>query len=222
MSSRLASFKGPSTPTSSPVQQRKTSSAPPSPAKAIESTYHRKLRTLLQELRASTETWDDLVLDDGLKAAKSLVDTRTELDNALLRAPNRLPRTHLVGPKLEYMEKRINELDNVLLKLQKQFRKMNAIVENLEALVVEAHKNKGWQWVEQEPLWTTWSLEKFASSIPEILKPYHRALDSHVTLVSFEESRDAITKWAEQPWLEEYGWEAKWEDLCSVEIDRWN
>lgn len=69
-----------------------------------------------------------------------------------------------------------------------------------------------------------------ASSIPEILKPYHRALDGHVTLVntlrshsvSFEESRDAITKWAEQPWLEEYGWEAKWEDLCSVEIDRWN
>lgn len=69
-----------------------------------------------------------------------------------------------------------------------------------------------------------------ASSIPEILIPYHRALDGHVTLVntlrshsvSFEESRDAITKWAEQPWLEEYGWEAKWEDLCSVEIDRWN
>lgn len=83
MSSRLASFKGPSTPTSSPVQQRKTSSAPPSPAKTIESTYHRKLRTLLQELRASTETWDDLVLDDGLKAAKSLVDTRTELEYAV-------------------------------------------------------------------------------------------------------------------------------------------
>lgn len=80
MSSRLASFKGPSTPTSSPVQQRQSSSAPPSPAKVTESTYHRKLRTLLQELRSSTETWDDLVLIDGLKAAKGLVDTRTELE----------------------------------------------------------------------------------------------------------------------------------------------
>lgn len=84
MSSRLASFKGPSTPTSSPVQQRKASTAPPSPAKAIESTYHRKLRTLLQELRTATETWDALVLDDGLTAAKSLVDTRTELECAKL------------------------------------------------------------------------------------------------------------------------------------------
>jgi len=44
---------------------------------------------------------------------------------------------------------------------QKQFRRMNVVVDNLEALVAEAHKAKGWQWVCQEPLWVTWSLEKF-------------------------------------------------------------
>lgn len=82
MSSRLASFKGPSTPTSSPVQQRQVSSAPSSPARLVESTYHRKLRTLLQELKSTTETWDDIVLIDGLKSAKSLVDMRTELEYA--------------------------------------------------------------------------------------------------------------------------------------------
>ncbi|KAJ3778532.1 hypothetical protein FB446DRAFT_783159 [Lentinula raphanica] len=229
MSHRLASFKGPSTPSSSPVQQRQVSVGPSSPARVTESTYHRSLRTLLQELRSATETWDDLVLIDGLKAAKSLVDMRTELDNDLARAPNRLPRRHLVGPQLEVMDRRISDLDGVIVKLHKQFRKMNNIVDNLEGLVVEAHKNKGWRWVEKEPLWTTWSLENFASNIPEILIYYHRALNEHIKLVdtlrthavSFDESRDAISKWAEQLWLEENGWEAKWEDLCAVEVDRW-
>ena len=72
--------------------------------------------------------------------------------------------------------------------------------------------------------------EKQVSSIPEILIPYHRSLNDHTELVnvlrrhsvSFEDSRDAIAKWAEQHWLEEEGWNAKWEDLCTVEVERWN
>ncbi|KAF5391747.1 hypothetical protein D9757_001750 [Collybiopsis confluens] len=231
MSTRLASFKGPSTPTASPVQRRQpSSSAPSTPARLSESTHHRKLRSLLQELRAATQTWDDLVLIDGLKAGKSLVDARTELDNALASAPDRLPRKRLIGPKLEFMDQRILELDSVLKKLQKQFRKMTAVMENLEVLVIDAHKTKGCQWVEQEPLWTTWSLDKFATTIPEILIPYHRALERHTAIVnmlrshsvSFEQSRHAISEWAEQSWLEECDWQAKWEDLCSVEVDRWD
>jgi hypothetical protein len=77
--SRLASFKGPSTPSPSPVQH-KHPNPPSSPSRATESTYHRKIRTLLQELRATTQTWDELVLIDGLKSAKGLVDTRTDLE----------------------------------------------------------------------------------------------------------------------------------------------
>ncbi|KAG7086654.1 hypothetical protein E1B28_002593 [Marasmius oreades] len=233
MSGRLASFRGPSTPTSSPVQHRTASgSVPSSPSssRVNESTYHRKTRTLLQELRTITETWDDLVLIDGLKAAKSLVDTRTDLDNALSLIPDRLPRSRMVTPKLAIMEKRIVDLENTISKLQKQFRRMCAVIENFEALVIEAHKNKGWQWVEKEPLWTTWSLNKFASTIPDILVPYHRSLNEHVTLVNilrshstpFETSRIAIAKWAEQAWLEDSSWEMQWEDLCAAEVDHWN
>lgn len=40
--------------------------------------------------------------------------------------------------------------------------------------------------------------------------------------VSFEVSRQAIAQWVAQPYLEEGSWEAQWEDLCTVEIDRWN
>lgn len=78
--SRLASFRGPSTPSSSPIQVKLIS--PGSPSRSIESTYHRKIRTHLQELRSTSETWNALILVDGLKAAKSLVDTRTDLEYA--------------------------------------------------------------------------------------------------------------------------------------------
>lgn len=40
--------------------------------------------------------------------------------------------------------------------------------------------------------------------------------------VSFEISRKAANTWAEQPYLEEDGWDARWEELCQVEIDRWD
>ncbi|KAK7023917.1 hypothetical protein R3P38DRAFT_1079250 [Favolaschia claudopus] len=237
MSSRLASFKGPSTPNSSPVpakqhqQQSRSSPGPSSPSRSIESTYHRKTRAALQELRTIAETWDDLVLIDGLKSARSLVDTRTELDNVLALIPDgQLPRTRLVGPKIALMEKRIAELDAVIGKLRKQFRRMNTVIDGLEALLVEAHKAKGWTWVSEEPLWVSWPLEKFVTSLPNLLIPYHRSLATHLELVdilrshsvSFEDARDALANWAEQPWLEEDSWEAVWEDLCAVEVEKWD
>ena len=39
--------------------------------------------------------------------------------------------------------------------------------------------------------------------------------------VTFEISRDVIGEWAAQEWLEDDGWDEKWEDLCEVEVDRW-
>ena len=78
MAGRLASFKGPSTPTSSPAKQ--VQQLPASPLRSNESTYHRKVRTIMQELRTVAENWDDIVLVDGLKAAQSLIDARTGLE----------------------------------------------------------------------------------------------------------------------------------------------
>jgi hypothetical protein len=141
--SRLASFRGPSTPTSSPIQQanqrpNKGKSVLDSPSRQIESTYHRKVRTCLQEIRAVTETWEDLVILDGLKSLKKLVDTRTDLEyaleltlfatqtyslvckrfsNQLAHVPNRLPRAHIVAPKLQITDQCIGNLDAVIGKL---------------------------------------------------------------------------------------------------------
>ena len=42
---------------------------------------------------------------------------------------------------------------------------MAKIIRTLETLLTEVHKTKGWKYVE-EPLWVTWSLEKFGTSSP--------------------------------------------------------
>lgn len=81
--SRLASLT-PSRPRSSP-RNTPSPSAPASPRPASpspsvgETTYHRKLRLVVAELRAVFRTWDEVVLVDGLKAGKGCVDAVTEI-----------------------------------------------------------------------------------------------------------------------------------------------
>ncbi|KAG6892620.1 hypothetical protein C0992_013195, partial [Termitomyces sp. T32_za158] len=116
MSGRLASFRGPSTPVASPVRA-KQHETPNSPSRPSESTYHRKTRTILQELCSIAETWEQLVMHDGLKAAKNLVDARTDLDNDIAALSNKQPRSKLVGPRLEFMDECVADLDQVILKM---------------------------------------------------------------------------------------------------------
>ncbi|KAG2149347.1 hypothetical protein DEU56DRAFT_729372 [Suillus clintonianus] len=231
MSKRLASFHGPSTPTSSPVSQVKKSVTPASPSRASDASIHRKFRTLLHELRSIANTWDDIVLVDGLKAARTLVDSRTELDNALAMVPaDTQPGSLMVGPKLDVMDGCITLLDSVLMKLSKLLRRMSSVLDNMEALMFEAEKLKGFQWCHEEPLWISWPIEKFVLSLSELTTPYHRSLALHKELVdilrshtvSFEDSRSAINQWVEQPFLRDDGWDAKWEDLCEAEVEKWD
>ena len=43
--------------------------------------------------------------------------------------------------------------------------KLSNIMESLEEVLYEAHKMKGWNWVHEEPLWCTWTLEKFGKNL---------------------------------------------------------
>ncbi|KZV64462.1 hypothetical protein PENSPDRAFT_757232 [Peniophora sp. CONT] len=260
--SRLASFRGPSAPSSAPVPQANTTpkgkgkgsnpKSPSSPARGggtrggsvepmspsaggggsvLETTYHRTLRKQLFELRTCCRTWEDLIDHDGFRAIQRLVDARTDLDNQLAQVPGGgLPRSRIVGPKLTSMEERIRELDGVIAKLRKQFAKMNSIADNLEALLADAHKTKGWGWVSQEALWTTWTLEKFVTEISSLLPPHRRSLEEHAALVEevrshdtpFAAAREAVLRWAAPGILEDESWDARWEDLCDVEVDKWD
>ncbi|RDX48277.1 hypothetical protein OH76DRAFT_1404850 [Lentinus brumalis] len=228
MSGRLASFRGPSTPTSSPVSARQHNT-PASPSRLAELPHHRTLRTQLLELRNIAYEWDERVSTQGLKAASSLIDARTELDNELALIPHgKQPTYPIVYEKLRFMESCIQELNEVVRRLDKLFLKMVKIIRTLETLLQEVHKTKGWKFVE-EPLWVTWSLEKFVTKLPYILKPYRRSLEMHLDLVeqlrphdvTFDESRHIIAMWQAQPHLAQGGWDAIWEDICAVEVDRW-
>lgn len=231
MSKRLASFHGPSTPTSSPVSQVKKSVTPASPSRASDATIHRKFKTLLYELRSIANTWDDIVLLDGLKSARTLVDSRTELDNALAMVPaDTQPGSLMISPKLDVMDECITLLDSVPMKLSKLLRRMSTVLDNMEALMFEAERLKGFQWCHEEPLWVSWPIEKFVLSLSELTTPYYRSLTLHKELVdtlrshtvSFEDSRKAINQWVEQPFLRDDGWDAKWEDLCEAEVEKWD
>jgi hypothetical protein len=61
---------------------------------------------------------------------------------------------------------------------------MNSIVDNMEALLADAHKAKGWHWVSLEPMWTSWPMEKFGASIHTASSPpvwkYNAAFASHL------------------------------------------
>ncbi|KAF8321441.1 uncharacterized protein EI90DRAFT_3147087 [Cantharellus anzutake] len=194
-----------------------------------ETTYHRKLRSILLEIKATTITWDEIVLYDGLNAAKGLVDARTELSNALaVYPPETSPKVAIATPRLLIMEEKLRELGEVILKLEKCFTKLSNLCENVEELAVEASRLKGMNSI-HEPLWFTWSLNKFAVSIPLLLIPHHRSLHKHKELLEtlrphstpFDKARTCIHLWAAQEELNDGGWMDEWEDICRAEVRWW-
>lgn len=60
---------------------------------------------------------------------------------------------------------------------------MNSVVENMETLLFEAHNYKGWRWIQEEPLWVTWSMEKFGRSLCTSLENYIKDAQSTLCLV---------------------------------------
>jgi hypothetical protein len=73
------------------------------------------------------------------------------------------------------------------------------------------------------------SMSSIATDIPTLLLVYHQSLHHMREFVSelrshdvtFETSRDILSKWVHQPYLLTGGW-SDWEDLCSVEVERWD
>lgn len=126
----------------------------------------------------------------------------------------------------------------------RQLYKMAHLIESLETLLYDACKLKGWKWVHEEPLWSTWTLEKFgmklnqfkftyltplATELPRILSSYQRELHELKDLVvrmrphstPFEQSRQMLAQWVAQPFSRIDSW-TEWEDLCAAEVERWD
>jgi hypothetical protein len=98
--------------------------------------------------------------------------------NALAMVPaGTQPGSIMVSPKLDVMDECITLLDSVLMKLvrwcsscdliimnvcqSKLLRRMSTVLDNMETLMFEAERLKGFQWCHEEPLWVSWPIEKF-------------------------------------------------------------
>ncbi|KAH9934834.1 uncharacterized protein B0H18DRAFT_1181536 [Fomitopsis serialis] len=172
------------------------------------------------------------VIFDGLKAAKSLVDARTDLDNPRDERAAHLPATF--RDKFAMMEQDIMILacrrearEHDAPKTKKQFQRMNTILK-LEAVLFEATKQKDGS-CPRAPMGVLvmdkFGMTTFISTHSDltgnrsdndisILIPYHRSLLMHEELTSICEamkhlrgSRRALAEWAAQPYLEDHSWE---------------
>ena len=68
------------------------------------------------------------------------------------------------------------------------------------------------------------------TEISNILATHRRSLEEHAAIVEevrshdtpFAEAKEAVLRWAAPGVLEDEGWDARWEDLCDVEVDKWD
>lgn len=69
-----ANRAGASSPLASPLGGKSRSAESPLLARTDETTYHRRLRTLLLDARRARTIWGELVSYDGMKAAIAVVE----------------------------------------------------------------------------------------------------------------------------------------------------
>ncbi|KZO99431.1 hypothetical protein CALVIDRAFT_561291 [Calocera viscosa TUFC12733] len=245
--SRLASLHGPSIPSSNPVSPQSTSSpssrrtpkrissraspAPESPQLApAESPFHRKLRSTLRDIAGYVESWNELALGEGLRAAKGVVDNGTELDNALVT--NADHRSFIATPKIRAINAHLKTLDGLPTKFNKLFRQIVASVDALESLVVSTAAARGPLFL-QTPVWLTWTPENFLNAVLPLPRRYHQSLitmqECVVKLkdpdIAWEEGRDVVRAWAAQRELQAGGVQMGWKELnevLEVEVRGWN
>ncbi|KAK0518924.1 hypothetical protein OC834_000566 [Tilletia horrida] len=140
-----------------------------------ETTYHRKLRSLLQDHARARSTWIQLVSFDGIKAARSLSLAWEDVDNARATPASGedgdSPQPHghtatytrdkATASALQAAELAREDLQAILMKIQAQSSRLTVLLDQARALLTESIKAKGFEFVSVAPLWGTWSMDQF-------------------------------------------------------------
>ncbi|BEI94866.1 uncharacterized protein CcaverHIS019_0704470 [Cutaneotrichosporon cavernicola] len=214
--SRLQSL---STPSRRSRASPSPSPAPVSPRPASETSNHRYLRLVLSEIKNVLSTWDDILLQDGLKAGKGCIDEATEMDNILTIEDG--PERPRIGPHLEALGEARSGLRATLSKLDKLLLKLSKLIEQAETLLLEAYSKQ------QGPMWLTWTLEDFVDSIPPLLSSHNGELVELTKISSilldpstkFEAARAALERWRDLGKGGERWCAAReWEEMVDLEI----
>ncbi|WWD09206.1 hypothetical protein V865_007328 [Kwoniella europaea PYCC6329] len=201
------------------------SPGPGSPAKITETTHHRMLKLVLSEVRKIIRTWDELVIMDGFKACKGVIDEGTEMDNIL--AVEDKPERPEINGHLDCWYSYRQSLESTLKKLDNNLYKLSALTDQAEKIFFEAYKREGQDFVFVEPLWFTWTLEKFVNSLSPIISLHTSHLASltslsHIILdpnTSFDDAKLTLEAWRDIATGGER-WEGvrEWEELVEVEL----
>ncbi|WVN85632.1 uncharacterized protein L203_100781 [Cryptococcus depauperatus CBS 7841] len=225
MASRLASLtpskdnhaRGSSSPSLSP--------ATVSPSKQSETTHHRMLKLVVKEVQNTIKTWDELIILDGFKAAKGCVDESTEMDN-ILELEDRLEREE-IGSHLAALYRHRAVLQATMRKLDANLDKLTQLADQAEKILFGAYQRESDEFVFDEPLWTTWTLEHFINSIASLISSHTQHLSQLSILASrildpettFKDAKVTLESWRD---LSSGGdrWESvrEWEELMEIEM----
>ncbi|WVF70731.1 hypothetical protein IAT40_005524 [Kwoniella sp. CBS 6097] len=198
--------------------------AAPSPSRTTETTHHRMLKLVLAEVRKILKTWDELVIVDGFKACKGCIDEATEMENIL--AVDR-PERPEVTPHLAALYTHREALQSTLKKLDNNLYKLTALADQADKVLFAAHQRESYDFVFFEPLWLSWTLERFVNSLSPLISAHTTHLSSLISIsqvitnldTSFDDAKLALEHWRDIA-LGGERWNAarEWEGLVELEL----
>lgn len=163
----------------------------PTPASA-ETSYHKRLRSLLVEHRRLRAEWNQLVMRGLVGRVRASIELWVEIELTLASLRKAVARTgstaawataggraasergrskesliragYLVEQGRKVAEQ-MAVIQDVVASLEKCLDGMRAVGANAEALTVEAARVRGIEFAFKTPLWVTWPLARFGQSI---------------------------------------------------------
>ncbi|WRT63964.1 uncharacterized protein IL334_000891 [Kwoniella shivajii] len=217
--------------TPSRARSRGSQSPSPSPgpsplqSQSTETTHHRMLKLVLSETKKLFKTWDELIIVDGFKAAKGCIDESTEMDNLL--TVEEKPERPEINPHLNQWYFHRHSLESTLKKLDNYLYKLSALAEQAEKIFFGAYTREGADFVFQEPLWLTWTLERFVNSFSPLISLHFAHLATITSLsqtilnpdTSFDDAKYTLEAWRDIATGGER-WVAvrEWEELVEFEL----
>jgi hypothetical protein len=143
-----------------------------------ETTFHRRLRTILWDYRSAFEKWEDIVSLQGAKSVASLARLSAALDDILAKRVERkedaihqilyLEDAEIEARRLDEMaillkglEAERETLAEVMIKVDKATARLANLGEAAEALLVEATRSRGSDFTFEKEMWVTWSMNRF-------------------------------------------------------------
>ncbi|KAL9940054.1 hypothetical protein V8E36_000759 [Tilletia maclaganii] len=170
---------------SSPASTSSTSLSKAQPlGRDHETTYHRRFRTILQDHCRARDAWQQLVSFEGIKAARALSVAWEDVDNARATPvasgmedgsasiEATWARDKATAIALQYADSAREDLEAVMVKIQAQSNRLITVLDQARLLLAESLKAKGFAFVGEEPLWTTWNMDRFVQALADSTTPY--------------------------------------------------